>query len=168
MVRIAEHPTPPLSPAPGSERARVCGAVRALSTAPSPLSGAECVAFRLVGSGPSGHVDDSGMGSFEVVVDGSETIAVESGSAVVDVPAGRPAQVQDLPAALAEFLEHRGVLLSPGPISVAEGLVRDGDHVEIEGIATADVRPDGYRGVARRTLLRGNPEAPLIIRLART
>ena len=81
------------------ERLHVRGKVRARTIYHAPLSGAACVAFRLVGSSGAFSVDDAGGTTFDVLVEGEgegedQPVAVESAHAVVALPTPMPRKLR--------------------------------------------------------------------------
>jgi len=139
------------------------GRVRARAALPSPLAGAPCVAWRLVGGTPSSAIDDGGGASFEVIADDGRVAEVALGAAVIALAVeAAPRPVEPGPA-LTEFLAARAVARGE-PLRLAEAVLRDGDPVEIEGRAEGAVRPEGYRGTATVQRFRDHPDAPLVIR----
>ena len=62
------------------------------------------------------------------------------------------------------FLARRGLYPSLGRIIVAEGVLADGDQVEVEGVVRSGTREETYRHVGRVRYLREERGAPLTIR----
>lgn len=153
-------------PLPPVRTVRLRGRVRVTEPIPSPLAHAPCAAFRLVGEGPLGPVDDAGGTSFELTTEGGP-VRVELGRGSVDVPVEAVARTVRPDRSLARFLEERGIYPDRGPVRLAEGLLRDGDVVEVEGQLDSELASDGYRGTHRIRVLREHPGAPLRVRKAR-
>jgi hypothetical protein len=150
---------------PSLKRETARGRVRVLEAVAAPLSGERCAAFRLLGSGANGAIDDAGAGVFELVsADGP--VRVEAAHATVELEdfGRRKSLVPE--GALLAFLRARAAALSPGQVHVEEALLRDGDEVIVEG--TCELAPDGggYRESASARVFRELPGSPLVIRRA--
>jgi hypothetical protein len=156
--------------APDARRERVSGVVRALSRVGSPLGGVPCVAFRVVGETFGGVVDDAHALTFELLPEGvGDPILVELGSdglggADVDLPVHGAAREVTPSDDLRRFLSQRGLFPELGRLSLAEGLLRDGDRLEVEGVPEDEPRLAGYRDVGVVRVMRERPGAPLRIR----
>lgn len=164
---------PPLLPGPPPEeltplqRTRVTGRVRTPEPVASPLGHVPCAAFRLVGQGPRGEVDDAGGRSFDVITE-EGPVKVVLGEAWLDLPvAGAPVTVRP-DERLRRFLSDRGIYPELGPVRLAEGVLRDGDSVEIEGRAEEMVTSEGYRAAGRVRVFREHAGAPLTVRKLRS
>ena len=156
-------PGPPPESLPQTRLTRVTGHVRAAEPMQSPLGHVPCAAFRLVGEGPRGTVDDAGGRTFDVVTeDGPAKVVL--GNAWIDVPVTEEPVTVRPDATLRRFLEDRGVYPELGPVRLAEGVLRDGDRVEVEGQAEEMVSSDGYRAAQRVLVFREHAGAPLTVR----
>ncbi len=152
---------PPELPAVRTERVR--GRVRVAEPVPSPLGHEPCAAFRLVGEGPFGPVDDAGGTTFEVAgEEGGARVVLGSGAVEVDVP--ETPRIVRPDRDLERFLAERGLYPDRGPVRLAESVLRDGDLVEVEGQAEEVTAVDGYRDARRVRVFRDKPGAPLVIR----
>ncbi len=140
------------------------GVVRAEATLSSPLAHETCVAYRLLGRGPVGVVDDAAASSFILETDDGVSTRVEASRCTLDVPVVDPPRVLRPDRALTRFLEHRGVFPERGPLQLAEALLRDGDRVIVEGAASQAEQADGYRDRRELRVLRETPQTPLRIR----
>jgi len=160
LARVTLGPLPALGS--GAEHwAR--GRVRVAAPILSPLGHVRCAAFRVVGEGPLGPVDDAGATTFEIISD--EGVArVELGEATVDVAVTDPPKAVRPDAPLQRFLTERGLLLRPGPVRLAEAVLREGDEVEVAGTPASEVEADGYRAAQTVTVLRELPGTPLLVR----
>ncbi|NOY91850.1 MAG: hypothetical protein GXP55_11690 [Deltaproteobacteria bacterium] len=142
------------------------GVVRAEATLSSPLAHQACVAYRLVGHGPVGVVNDAAGSSFMLETDDGVTTRVEASRCTLDVPVVDSPRVLRPDRALTRFLERRGVFPERGPLQLAEALLRDGDRVTVEGAATEAEQANGYRDRRALRVLRETSETPLRIRRA--
>ncbi len=158
---------PPPEPAPAADRGVARGLVRVVTSVTSPLSNTPCAAFRIVGTGPTGALDEALAGTFDVLVDGAPPIRVEADPATVDLPlpADPPVERHAARGPLARFMRERGACPHLGSLTIAETLLRDGDVVEVNGTPQQEMRPGaGYRD-AVGTVLRDHPGSPLVIRV---
>jgi hypothetical protein len=148
---------------PPTNRERAIGRVRVAEPIDSLLRHEPCAAFRLIGEGPRGAVDDAGGTDFDVVSeDGIARVIL--GDARIDLPIdSTPATVRP-DAALRAFLDARGIFPDRGPVRLAEGALREGDWVEIEGRARGVTESDGYRGAVHVRVFEETAGAPLSIR----
>lgn len=162
-VRVALFDAPP--PDPGQARVQIRGRIRLLAPVESPLHGAPCAAFRLMGSYGHMAVDDGGVGTFEVVGDPSGDALVEGGDGMVALEPGDPAPVEMVDR-LSVFLEPRSVTSGSAGIRLSESLLRDDDPVVVEATPEERPRPDGYRGATPQRVLVDRPGSPLVIRPA--
>jgi hypothetical protein len=143
-------------------RGRVEAPLGELLTA--PLTGARCVAHRIVGETPRGPVDDAAATDFVVAGDPGGPVQVRLGEATIalPVPAARPVASN---AALRAFLGARGLKLGKRALPLAQAILVVGDAVEVEGSYVEAPAPDGYRdGEARLRVFREAPGSPLVIR----
>lgn len=141
----------PLPPPRVDERVR--GRVRCAAPTRSP-GGVVCVAWRVVGQGPSGPIDDAGGVGFELDgADGAVLVEIAEG-ATIDVAVTGAAGSPQLPA----------ISVGAGATSVCEGVIRVGDEVEVGGPCDVDTESAGYRGVTYRRRYHERPGgAPLVI-----
>lgn len=142
-----------------ANRTTVRGTVRATRIMRSPIEGHECVAFCLAGDG----VSDAAFTRFEIEVEGGGRAVVDGRDASIELPTGVHALHGATPA-LREFLRARFVFRNPATIPLAEGVLADGDEVEIEGTWTPAAQPELYRDVEWVKVFREEPGSPLIIR----
>jgi hypothetical protein len=149
---------------PGAELVEARGAVRVKSPVPSPLRHRPCAAFRLIGQGPLGDIDDAGGVPFEVVLDGGQRVQVDPTHASIAIEVDEEAAVVRPDQELARFLERRGVFPDRGPVRVAEAVLRDGDRVVVEGACDLLTEADSYRVARPIPVFRERPGAPLVIR----
>lgn len=145
----------------GSE---VRGHVRARETIPSPLGHAACVAFRVVGEGPLGEVDDAGGTSFDVVMDDGRTVLVELGDASIALEVDASPRTVRPDAKLRAYLDERGIFPERGPVRLAEALLHDGEAVVVVGARAAIEEADGYRGSKSIAVMKERAGTPLVIR----
>jgi hypothetical protein len=139
-------PLIPLPPTlgPGEPLRTARGRVHVLRAVVSP-SGTSCAAWQGVGVGPGGPIDDAGIGVFEVWDGGRAVAIVDIPDALVDVgPLADPVAVT-VAGAVADWLRVRGPLPYGARCSLAEGVLLDGDHVEVIGRATDTAAGDGLR-----------------------
>jgi len=165
-VRRQVLPLPAPVAAATTERKRFHGRVRCSSPLISPVGHERCVAFRIVGDAPGGVIDDAGMTPFEVVrEDESVCVIAESVGTIAIEPdsAARTVRPDD---ALRAFLDERGAYSELGAVRLAEAIVREGDHIIVDGVADDTLRADGYRDSRVVRVLRDVPGAPLVIRRA--
>jgi hypothetical protein len=125
------------------ERVEGIGVIRVLRSVTAPLSGRRCAAYRIVGEGPSGVIDDAEIGELEIVgtwgcarIDGAGLI----GLAVDDTPERAPVGPE-----LEAFLRARGVCPSDAEAYLAEALVLEGDRVSVRGAGEARLVTRGLR-----------------------
>lgn len=142
----------------------VRGRVRVLESVRSPLHRRECVAWRVVGDGPVGDVDDARAVPFDVVTDDGEVIRIEPAPASVAIEPESAPQQATPDRELSKFLEMRGVYPERGPVHLAEAVLEDGARVAAEGsLEGEDI--GGAKASSRPTrVLRERPGAPLVIR----
>ena len=158
-------PAAPSSAAAG-DRLALRGTVRVAQPITSPLGHAACAAFRVVGDGPLGVVDDGGVTAFEIV--GDHGVAeIRAGAAAIGLDVTKVPAVVRPDVALRRFLAERGIFPEMGPLRLAESVLADGEEVEVVGQAEMRRRAEGYRGQAERLVLSGTVDAPLEIRRGR-
>jgi hypothetical protein len=157
-------PLPPPIERDAEGQVRVRGVVRVSAPLTSPVGGAPCAAFRVVGEAPGGRVDDAGLTSFEVVGDAGEHVVVRGGVGTVVLDVDAHARVVRPDGQLARFLEERGAFPALGPVRLAEAVLAPGDRVVVEGRAEETLHADGYRDMRATLVLRDAPDAPLVIR----
>jgi hypothetical protein len=162
---IALAEPPPLLEAHGM--IEVTGTVRAREIIRAPISDDEVVAFRIVGDGPDGRVDDAAAVPFDVEDDEGERVRVDTDGAVVAIRVDEPRREVDPDGALYEFLHRRSPFRPKPGMSLAEGRLRDGDPVEIYGFEEREAVPAGYRDTDWVRVLRSGPDGALIIRSSR-
>lgn len=141
----------------------VRGRVALLEPVRSPLGGARCAAFRLVGRAGPIEIDDAGIGRFEVVVEGEPRAVVSVGAAGVLLEVAVPTSVESTER-LVEFLRPRGVE-STEPVRAAEAILRDGDPVLVVGGATREPRAQesGYRSTVQVMAFEDTVDEPVWI-----
>ncbi len=159
---VVDVPRPP----PRSDVEVIRGRVRIVEAAIAPLSSRPCAAFRITGTAHGGVVDDAGGGVFDVVRDGEEPVRIALGPATVDLPIEVAPVPVDPTAALARFLDQRGVSGSLGPATLAEAVLVEDDPVEITAVIESTTRPSGYRSTEPLRVARDRRDAPLTIRRA--
>ncbi len=142
---------------------RFVGRVRLLEPTSSPLARRACAAYRVVGEGPLGPVDDGGGTTFDIVGDG-ETARVVLGSATLDIPVSSAPVTVRPDDELTRFLEQRGIFPERGPVRLAEGVVEEGDRVEVVGRPRRMVASDGYRGQKELRVFTEGQDVPLLVR----
>ncbi|MFW5921588.1 MAG: hypothetical protein ACOCUS_07085, partial [Polyangiales bacterium] len=133
-----------LLPEAGSTEAR--GTVRVPSPVKSPLSHEPCAAFRVVGEGPVGDIDDAGGTSFEIETEDGERIRVDPHPAWIALEAESTPVVVQPDAELRRLLEDRGVFPERGAVRIAEAVLREGDAVVVSGALETDTSTGGERG----------------------
>lgn len=149
-----------------AERARHEGEVRARATLKAPLSGRECVAWRLWAEGAHGALDDAMAVPFTIVIGaGAPDVEVDARIASIDLapPDAEPAPLPAPDAELSAWLRARGVEHGDG-LLVQEAVLVAGDPVEVTGTARRESSGDGYRGTRTREVLADLPGSPLIVR----
>jgi hypothetical protein len=137
----------------------VRGRVHVVKPATSPVGGRRCAAWRIIGTGLSGAVDDAGVGTFELRgEDGAVRARCETESAFVDVPVtGEPAEVRLTPE-LTEVLRARGAVPSRATsVRLAEAVIDEGDEVEVAGPVETAIVSDGLRGSSEIPVFRAWP-----------
>lgn len=149
-----------------TEVGTIRGRVRVTTSMKSPLSHVPVAAFRLVGEGPLGSIDDAGGTSFEVVPESGAAARVDLDHGAVDLVVDDTPRVVRPDAGLKRFLAERGVFPDLGAIRLAEAVLRDGDEVVVEGPFEEVSGSDGYRGARTRKVFRERDGAPLVVRRA--
>ena len=149
-----------------SERASLTGTVIARAgvqgTLRAPISGTECIAFRLVGEGPRGAIDDARAERFDLARDAGAAVLVDARLATIALePDSEPLSTWTVPADTA-WLGARGIAAGD-TLRVREIVLRAGERVVVEGSTEERVRASGYRS---DVLLRARdlPGSPLVIR----
>jgi hypothetical protein len=124
----------------------VRGQVHVRRAVSSP-SGTPCAAWQVVGAGPGGPLDDAGVGAFEVWDDGQLVATVDIADAFVELGSLPDPAAVPISGALADMLRVRAPLLRGDRCSFAEGLLLEGDRVEVSGLATDVAIGDGLRAM---------------------
>jgi hypothetical protein len=158
-VRVAAYP----APSPEARRVRVRGRVRAREVLESPLEGAPCVAYRIVGTDGWAEIDDAGACDFVLDTEDGE-VHVVAGPATVDLPVARPARVGKTLARLDELLRRRLADPASPRLRLSEAVLAPGDVVEVEATPTDRVATSGYRGARGVRVFREQDGSPLVIR----
>ena len=152
------HPNPVVRAS--AARRTWTGAVRAREPVVAPLSGERCVAYRLVGLGPRGAIDDACAAVLDVVLDDGATLEVDAQLATIDIEP--PTAISEWSAPATEWLRARGVA-EGDPLHVREAVLRDGERVTVSGVPEDAVRGTGLRGSERVVVVRDRAGAPLVI-----
>ena len=129
----------------------------------SPLTGAPCAAWRIVGSSSKDTIDDALATAFEVVGDAAGPVRVDAGTALVivetrKVGAGAPDE------ASRAWLAERAI--DPEHLALEEGVLADGDAVLV---CAKDFREEpgtaarGFRDAERLRVVVGTAQHPLRI-----
>ena len=147
------------------DRVVVRGRARAREKLTAPVSGEACIAFRLRSSGITGNLDNAAAVAFEVEGDPAGRVRVAPGDGtIVDIPVG-PETAASPGKACTLFLEQHGAFASLSPQTVAEGLLRDGDEVIVEGrLGAPDRDGKSYRDTTEVRVIEHTAEDPLAIR----
>jgi hypothetical protein len=141
------------------------GRVRRREACHAPLTGRECVAFRLGGRVDRFVVDDAGGEAFDLVLADGRVVIVRLEHAALALDVDAPTRHTGPASALLEaFLAARQVPAT-APFLLAEAVLRDGDTVAVAGTIETTARPDGLRGTRFDDELRGRAEAPVVITL---
>ncbi len=157
---------PPELPPASADRILRKGSVHCEELLVAPLSGTPCVAFRLVGRVGDCLVDDGAAASFTLVPRDGPAVTVLSSASLLELPVrGAPAQAGALDR-VRSFLAGRGVDASKDPVELAEGILANGEEVEVEGTLESVASGAGYRGTAHSELVVGRTDAPVIVRRA--
>lgn len=150
-----------------AERVSEHGRVRARGTLAAPISGRPCVAWRLVGEGPRGTIDDARGVPFTLVADdGEPEVEIDATIASIDLPLSdaEPIVLRDPDAELAAWLRARGADPAAGEVTLREAILEEGAAIEVIGTSHRETRADGYRGSSTREVLSDLPGSPLIVR----
>lgn len=149
-----------------ARRASKVGLVRPRGTLTAPLSGRECVAWRLVAEGRRGVLDDACGVPFRLSAEDGSEVEVDATIASIDLPVPdvEAAPLLTIDAELAAWLRARAVDPSDGPLLVREAILQAGDAIEVIGTSRRETRADGYRGSAEREIFSDVPGSPLIVR----
>lgn len=152
------HPNPVVRAA--AARRTWTGTVRAREPLVAPLCGEQCVAYRLVGQGPRGAIDDACGAVLDVVLDDGATLEVDAQLAAIDIAPSTTISEWIAPATT--WLRARGIA-EGDPLRVREALLRDGERVTVSGVPEDAVRGTGLRGSERVVSVRDRAGAPLVI-----
>lgn len=157
------------SPVVRSDKERVieAGRVRAREILIAPLSQRPCVAWRLVGEGKHGRIDDARGTRFELVGEhGEPELDVDATIASLDLrgPAYEPGIIPPPDDELAAWLRARGADPRPEALTLRELILEEGARIEVIGSTRRETRADGYRGSITRDVLSDLPGSPLIVR----
>jgi hypothetical protein len=145
------------------EATELVGRVRRRADCHAPLTGRECVAFRLVGRVDRFAVDDAGGEDFDLVLPDGRIVIVRLAHAALALDVDEPAlHAGPASAALVAFLAARQVP-AVAPFRLAEAVLRDGDAIAVAGKIETAARADGLRGTRFDDEMRGRPDAPLVI-----
>jgi hypothetical protein len=155
---------PPALPPASEERVARRGSARSDAPLEAPLSGEPCIAFRLVGRAGDCLVDDAAAAPFVLAPRDGPPVTVLSSACVLDVPVHRVAAAPGALARVRRFLAERGVNGRADPIELAEGVIRNGDEVAIEGVLESVASGAGYRGSAHAEFVVGRTDAPVVVR----
>lgn len=143
---------------------RVTGRVRITRGVRAPVSGTPCAAARIQGVA-FGEVDDALCGAFDLLDAHGNVIArYDGGSAWVDVPLGPEQLIERVEGPLREFLDERMVHREGGRAILAEGTVREGARVTLEGPAEDGMITEGYRNSRAVKIFRGTAAWPVALR----
>ena len=138
------------------------GRAEGAETLVAPISGSPCLAWRLVGTGPAGAIDDSDFVPFELVSDDGR-VRVSADAAAVDLAAlGR--EHTKLPGPALLELSRRWTFPGHGRVRVREAVLRSGDRVEVRGARVEMLRSEGYRGQTAQIALSDAGDVALVIR----
>lgn len=153
---------------PGERRsateASVRGRVLGPSSLRSPLEHRPCVAYRLVGAGPVGAVDDADACAFDLELDDGEVVHVEAPPCSVDIDVQAPPRTVRPSPELTLFLERRGVFPERGPLELAEATLREGDLITVRGERKETLEAGGYRQQGARVILLESHRTRLTLR----
>ena len=148
-----------------AQRVVVRGIARPVELVRAPLSGEMCIAYRLLGRGPTGEIDEAGAGVFEIEGDPEGSARVEAATCSVNIPVTATPRAIGKQPALVKYLRERGACPHLGNITLAEARIAPGAFVEVEGSASLTPEAKGYRDTGFRRLMRDAPGSPLILRL---
>jgi hypothetical protein len=111
-------------------RREVRGVVRARGRLVAPLSGRECIAYRLVGEGRHGLLDDALGGRFEVVLSDGSSVEVDGSVGTFDLPISEEPlrSLETTSPELDAWLAARG---ADRTVRVRESILEGGDLVEV-------------------------------------
>jgi hypothetical protein len=152
-----------------SERGQVDGRVMNADAAPliAPLSGDECLGFRLTGRVGSALLDDAFVASEVEVQNGDERTRVRAERVILSIP--EPTErVQELAPEqkmrVASWLAKLG-LPESNDVELGESMLREGNRVNAHGAESREpARGEGYRDASHRTLLDDSDGVPVVIR----
>jgi len=140
----------------GTEESRR-GHVHVRFSVRAPLSGRPCAAWRVMGKGPSGPIDDAGLGGFDVHLDGRAVARVEAAWGFVDLGPMEAPTTRIPDDALADFLRPRGRLPQGAACALSEAVLVEGDEVEVRGVADVELITDGMRESHEIRVFRSSP-----------
>jgi hypothetical protein len=155
---------PPALPAADSERVRHSGSAQCSEPLHAPLSGAPCIAYRLVGRVGECLVDDAAAAPFTIVARDGPRVAVLASAGILQLPVHTTDAAAGALERVASFLRERGVDAQSAPVELAEGLLSEGEEVVVEGTLESIASGKGYRGIAASELIVGRSDAPVVIR----
>jgi hypothetical protein len=134
----------------------------------SPLDRVEAVAVRLVGAVGSVMIDDAAVVGFAIETDAGARVLVDPAHVVVALDPGESVRVADPSAGLESFLAERGIAWADAPARLAEGVLRAGDRVRIDGTPVERADPHGAGGGMREApvarAFQGSLDRPVIVR----
>lgn len=151
-----------------SERGRVEGRVVHADAPPltAPLSGEECLGFRLAGRVGTAFIDDAFVASELEVQNGDESTAVRAERVILLLP--EPTErirelTPDQKERVAAWLAKLG-LPESDDLWLGESLLREGNRVHAHGAETREpAQGEGYRDATHRTLLDDSDGIPVLI-----
>ena len=151
------------APPEADGRKRMRGVLRVDEPVRAPSTGLPCGAFRIVGEGPSGPIDDAATGAIFLETE-TGNVPLEVHAVMVDIePTSNPSSLR-LDKHVFGFFERKGILLGVGVLETCEVVLSDGDRVEVEGKVVEGTKANGYRGVDVTETLSGDASSPLVIR----
>jgi hypothetical protein len=157
---------PPALPTGSTDRVARRGSVHSDAPLVAPLSGEPCVAFRLVGRVGDCLVDDAAAAPFTLTSRAGPVVTVLSSACAVELAVRRTQAEPQARERVRRFLGERGIDASTHPIELAEGVIRIGDEVTVEGLLESVASGAGYRGRAQAELLVGQSDLPVVVRRA--
>lgn len=165
----AKYVVPPPTPeANATDRRTVTGVARARQPLRSPLTKAECVAWRLVGRSDGAPVDEAAGTEIELEgADASLVAVVDARAATIEIEVDAETAPCDVSPEVSALLIDRG-FVEGMECELAEAFIPLGASVEVEGPSELGRRPDGYRGHVEVLVFRERPGSPLIVRRARS
>jgi hypothetical protein len=152
--------TPPM---PVDATDTVEGRVVATRLETPPFGDKAGVAWRVVGDGPGGRIDEGRVIEFDLETDGGELVRVDvAGSALAALDAAEPHAVE-LSKEQAEYLDARGLQSALGPVELGITVLAPGDRAIVAGRFEERAAADGYRGTRLARWLTGRP---IVVRTA--